>query len=398
MSKFASLLLFALSILGSVGARADSWGWFNSLGSSGHAADEGSAYNAAVAPFVAGCSPAAMGANTTVDCSTYSSIDGTDNPDVCKSAVLATCTGGSYATDGSVGIGWWHAQAAPTSDCASVSGQLLDYSVGMTGTDMGICPGRTPKTGETQWDGNLCVAVPVGTSTANCHAKAQTCVFPVGFTMADGVTKSTVFGGVAKVDNTGCAGADLAGSAKNVRADTPDKGISGGGPGVSGVGDENAAKTATNTAKTNVLLQKILDNGSVSGTGGGSCGGDGQPACKLDSEGGDATAAQMNTDLGASATAMQASYDTFIGGISYGARPDMGAASRWTLDFGPFMSYSGEAVCKVTWDLPIASQHVTMGADWCNYAPYAKDFLGWVMWIVTAFALWSMLYSPNRGA
>ena len=390
------VVLLALLVLSSLMARADSWGWSAAVGASGHSADETSAANNAEGAYFATCGPglsysAIVTHSVVSECPAGASADSATS---CKTQYITTCPGNtSLSGDTSTVVAWWQVPgAASSSDCSSVAGQIVDYTVAMSGTADGVCPPpHMVKSGEVQWDGNMCLGVSSGSAVLSCHAKSQRCEWPMGFTLADG-SKSTLFSGVSKVDNTGCATADLSGTAKNARADSNTKGISGGGAGTGDTGADTA-KIASNTAKTNEILQKLADQAGT-GTGGGSCGGDGQPACKID-EGSTATSdSNTSANIGDQSVATANAIRANELALEEGGPAFAPGAGRWSLSVALFFP---EAACEWTdsMDLGVIGS-VPFHFSVCSWGGYVRDFLYWACGLMTFVSLWVVLF--RRGS
>jgi len=71
-----------------------------------------------------------------------------------------------------------------------------------------------------------------------------------------------------------------------------------------------------------------------------------------------------------------------------------GSQSRWNINFGLF-GVTGSSDCDFKSDFQIQGKPVNIGVNTCPYIPFARGVMYWVMMIITAFAMWSMMYSPK---
>lgn len=280
---------------------------------------------------------------------------------------------------------------------------------------MGVCPsGGTLNRADNTCVNNLCTAQGGETHSfdhqfnGSCPSvtPSSTCMpsgcraevissSKMGFTHIFTGGSACLWSGTAQITSNPCQTGDPVVTDNGVTSERPTAAptLSAGGAGL--IGDssgQNIARIASNTARTAAALE-----GMAAGSGGS--GGSGASG---EWQGEEGAAAQAGADsIDGAAAAVKGTVESAADAVlSFIRNPsDFGGSSaRWVLGFNNFWA-GATATCSHTWTINFPNmwpQQWTL--DICPWAPYFREFMFWALGLLTAWSLWSTIYSTARKA
>jgi hypothetical protein len=194
-------------------------------------------------------------------------------------------------------------------------------------------------------------------------------------------------GATAKYLTSACSG-DSTLTAENASISTPRDvtvGTSGGGAGVTGGGtvadSTNLAKIASNTAE----MARALAEGTSDGTETPS---DVTTSANAAVTKADEAIGQVNDATSSGMEGLRKSMET-------GELPQLGWSDRWIFNLSTFL---GTAPANCATFPGISYKSFTANLNICSWLPYWIDLVTWALWMFTAWAMWSTIYSKKEGA
>jgi len=158
---------------------------------------------------------------------------------------------------------------------------------------------------------------------------------------------------------------------------------------------ENTSSTGQKLQALETKLSEIKS--AVENQKGGSCGGEGQPACKTESafkEDGVESAGKGGLDiLNGKLADIAKDYTKLNDSLKMENAPKFAPdGGAWTFSLTSLLPSPNPQSCDLTESIQIAGKSVDIGAKACSFAPYIHEFGYWAMYCLTAFGLWAIFF------